>query len=88
VTEEEAQLTLDVLLKRSMRRPLPRTSRPSGLLLVTLLPVSGSRGMKTTKIKPVLAAIPVVVGVLVAVRTTSITAEIEAVLMLGKMSRG
>jgi len=62
----EAQLTNDVLLKRPVRRPLPRTRGPSILLLVALLPVGGSRGMEATKIKPVLVAVAVVVGTLVA----------------------
>ena len=49
VAEVEAELTLDVLLKWPVRRPLPRTSRLSGLPPMTLLPVHGSRGMKTMK---------------------------------------
>jgi hypothetical protein len=61
VAEEEAELTFDSLLKRLVRRPLPRTSRPSGLLLVTLLPVCKGRRMNTMKIRPVLAAIPTTV---------------------------
>jgi len=88
VAEIETELILDVLLKWPVRRPLPRTSRPSGLLPMTLLPVPGSRGMKTTKIRHVLAAVLVVVGAPVATRTTSVTAKIEVVLLLGKMSIG
>jgi hypothetical protein len=56
----------------SVRRPLPKTSR----------------GVKTMKIRPVLAAISAALGVPVAARTTSVTIEIRAVLMLGKMNRG
>jgi hypothetical protein len=55
---------------------------------MTLLPVHGSRGMKTTKIKHVLAAVLVVVGAPVATRTTSVTAKIGVVLLLGKISIG
>jgi len=57
----EAELTLDDLLKRPVRRPLPRTSRPSGLLLACR-----GRRMNTTKIKLVLVVIPTAVGALVA----------------------
>ena len=39
LSKGEAELTLDGLLKRPVRRLLPRTSRPSGLLPVTLFPV-------------------------------------------------
>jgi hypothetical protein len=62
VAEGETKLTLDSLLKMLVRRPLPRTSRPSGQLLVALLPVCRGRRMNTTKIRPVLATIPTVVG--------------------------
>jgi hypothetical protein len=72
MSKGEAHLTLDVLLKRSMRRPLPKTSR----------------GVKTMKIRPVLATISAALGVPVAARTTSVTIKIRAVLMLGKMNRG
>jgi hypothetical protein len=34
MTKKEAELTLDDLLKKPVRRSLPRTSRPSGLLPV------------------------------------------------------
>jgi hypothetical protein len=66
MAEKEAELILDNLLKRLVRRPLPRTSRPSGLLPVTLFPVCRGKRMNTLKIRPVLAIIPTVVGVLVA----------------------
>ena len=49
VDKEEAQLTLDVLLKRSVRRPLSTSNRPSGLLAMTMLPVHGGRGMRAMK---------------------------------------
>ena len=48
--------------------------------------------MKAMKIRPVLVAVAVavavVVGMLVATRTTFVTVEVGAVLILGKMSRG
>jgi hypothetical protein len=58
------------------------------LLPVALLLVGGSRGMKAMKIRPVLVAMAVAVGMLVATRTTFVTVEVGAVLILGKMSRG
>jgi hypothetical protein len=88
VAEREAKLILDSQLKRLVRRPLPRTSRPFGLLLVTLFPVCRGRRKNTMKIRPVLAIIPIVVGVPVAVLMSSVTAKIRPVLMLGKVSRG
>jgi len=42
--------------------------------------------MRTTEIRPVLAVVPVAVGVPVAIRTTSVTAKIRVGLLLGKMS--
>jgi len=39
MAEGEVELTLDDLLKRLMRRPLPRTRGSSVLLPVALLPV-------------------------------------------------
>jgi hypothetical protein len=66
VVEREAEWILDSQLKRLVRRPLPRTSRPSGLLPVTLFPVCRGRRINTMKIRPVLAIIPIVVGVPVA----------------------
>jgi hypothetical protein len=62
VAEGETKLTFDSLLEMSVRRPLPKTSRPSGQLLVALLPVCRDRRMNTTKIRPVLATIPIIVG--------------------------
>jgi hypothetical protein len=61
MAEGEVELTLDDLLKRLVRRPLPRTSRPFGPLLVCR-----GRRMNTTKIKLVLVVIPTAVGALVA----------------------
>jgi hypothetical protein len=86
LAEVVAELTLDVLLKWLVRRLLPRTSMPCGLLSMTLLLVRGSRGMRTTEIRPVLAVVPVAVGVPVATRTTSVMAKIGVGLLLGKMS--
>ena len=54
VIEGEAQLTLDVLLKRSVRRPLSTSSR-----LSALLPVRRSRGIRATKIRPAMVVVPV-----------------------------
>jgi hypothetical protein len=47
VTEGEVELTLNGMLKRLVSRPLLRTSRPSGLLPVTLFLVCRGRRMKT-----------------------------------------
>jgi hypothetical protein len=44
--------------------------------------------MRTMKIRLVLATAPVVVGAPVTARTTSVTAKIGVVLLLGKVSRG
>jgi len=71
-----------------MRRPLPTSSRSSGLLPMTLLPVYGSRGMRATKIRPIMVVVPVVVEVPVATGTTSVKAKTRVMLLLGKMSRG
>jgi hypothetical protein len=88
MTDGKAQLTLYVLLKKLVKRPLPRTSRSSGMLPITLLPVYESRGMKTMKVRPVLATMSVAIEAPVAAKTTSITTKIRVVLMLGKMSKG
>ena len=66
VAEGEAELTLDGLLKRPVRRPLPKTNRPSGLLPVTLFQFCKGRRMNTMKIRPVLVVISTVVGAPVA----------------------
>jgi hypothetical protein len=58
----EVELTLDSLLKRSVKRPLSRTSRPSGLLPVVLLPVCRGRRMNNMKIRLVMIVILTVVG--------------------------
>ena len=83
VIEGEAQLTLDMLLKRSVRRPLSTSSRSSALL-----PVRGSRGIRAMKIRPAMVVVPVVVGAPTAAGTTSVTTKIGAGLLLCKMSRG
>ena len=88
MAEEEVQLTLVVLLKRSVTRPLPTSSRPSRLLPMTLLPVCGSRGMRTMKIRHVMVVVPVVIGAPVVTRMTSVMTKIRVVLLLGKVSRG
>jgi hypothetical protein len=54
---------------------------------MTLLSVQGSREMRATKIRPVIAVVPVVVGAPIAEGTTSFTAKIGVVLLLGKMSK-
>jgi len=82
VIEGEAQLTLDVLLKRSVRRPLSTSSR-----LSALLPVRRSRGIRATKIRPAMVVVPVVVGAPATMGTTSVTTKIGASLLLCKMSR-
>jgi hypothetical protein len=84
VAEVETKLTLDVLLKR----PLFRIRGTPVLLLVALLPVSRSRGMKAMKIRPMLVVVAVAVWMLVATRPTSVTTKVRVVLILGKMSRG
>jgi len=88
VAEGEAELTLDNLLKRPVRRPLPRTNRLSGLLPVALLLVCRGRRMNNLKISLVLAVIPTTIEALGAAWPASITAEIKLVLTLGKVSRG
>jgi hypothetical protein len=61
MAKKEAKLTLDDLLKGPIRRSLPRTSRPSGLLTVCR-----GRKINTMKIKSMLVVIPIAVGALVA----------------------
>jgi hypothetical protein len=80
-------LTLDVLLRRSVRRPLSTSNSPSALLPVILLPVRGNRGRRATKISPVMAIVLVVVGAPVAAGTTSVTTKIRVGLLLCKISR-
>ena len=75
MAKREAKLTHDVLLKRLVRRPLPRTSRSFGLLPVTLLPASENREMRTMKIIHVLAAMSVIIGAPVVARMTFITTK-------------
>jgi hypothetical protein len=87
VAEEEVKLTLDVLLKGLVRRPLRRTRVPFVLLPVALLSVGVSRPLKTIKVRPVLVAVMVVVGTLVAVKITSVAAEVWAVMILGKIGQ-
>jgi len=55
---------------------------------MTLLPVHGSKGMRATKIRPVMIVVPVVVGALVVARTTSVITKTGVMLLLGKMSTG
>jgi len=63
-----------------VRSPLLTSSRSFGLLPMTLLPVRGIRGMRTMKIILVLVVVPVAVGDLIAVRTTSVTAKIRVMM--------
>jgi len=58
------------------------------LLLMTLHPVHGSKGMRATKIRPVMIVVPVAVGALVVARMTSVTTKTGVMLLLGKMSIG
>jgi len=58
------------------------------MLQVTLLPVYESKGMKTMKVRLVLATISVAIEAPVAAKTTFITVKIRVTLMLGKMSKG
>jgi len=53
---------------------------------MTLLLVRGSRGMRATKIRHVMAVIPVAVGAPVVAGTTSVMDRV--VLLLGRMSKG
>jgi hypothetical protein len=55
---------------------------------MTLLPVHGSKGMRATKIRPVMIVVPVAVGALVVARTTSVITKTGVMLLLGKMSTG
>jgi len=75
------QLTLYVLLKKLVKRPLLRTSRSLDMLRVTLLPVYESREMKTMKVRLVLATMSVAIGALVAAKTLSITVKIRVTLI-------
>ena len=83
VAEREVDLTLDVLLKGSMRRSLRRAKVPFILLPVAVHLVGVSRPLKSMKIRLIL----VVVGTPGATKTTSITAKAGVVLMLGKVGR-
>jgi hypothetical protein len=55
---------------------------------MTLLPVHESRGMRATEIRHVMTDVPVAVRAPPTVGTTSVTAKIRVMLLLGKMSRG
>ena len=83
----EAKLTLDILPRKLVSRPL---SGPKGvpiLLLVTLPLFGKSRGIEVTVVKLVLVVVAVAVGMLVATRTTHVMVEIGVVLRCGKGSR-
>jgi len=84
VAEREVELTLDVLLKGSMRRSLRKAKVPFILLPVAVHLVGVSRPLKTMKIRLILVVVGVVVGTPGAMKTTSITAKARAVLILGK----
>jgi len=85
VAEREVELTFDVLLKGLVRRPLQRARVPLVFSSVALLLVGVSRPLKTTKIKPVLVAAVVVVGMPPATKMTSVMAKARVVLILGKV---
>jgi hypothetical protein len=79
VAEGGEQLTLDILLKKSMRRaPI--------LLSVALPKVGRSKGMEATVVSLVFVVVVVVVGTLVAMRMAPIMIEIGVVLRYGKVS--
>jgi hypothetical protein len=83
VVEGEAQLTLDILLKKLVRGPLSRLRGVPVLLIVALPPVSKSRGMEA---KVVTLVLVVAVGMLIATRMTPVTTKIGVVLRFGKVS--
>jgi hypothetical protein len=81
VVEGEAQLTLDILLKKLVRGPLSRLRGVPVLLIVALPPVSKSRGMEA---KVVTLVLVVAVGMLIATRMTPVTTKIGVVLRFGR----
>jgi hypothetical protein len=83
VVEGEAQLTLDILLKKLVRGPLSRLRGVPVLLIVALPPVNKSRGMEA---KVVTLVLVVAVGMLIATRMTPVTTKIGVVLRFGKVS--
>ena len=83
MVEGEAQLTLDILLKKLVRGPLSRLRGVPVLLIVALPPVSKSRGMEA---KVVTLVLVVAVGMLIATRMTPVTTKIGVVLRFGKVS--
>jgi hypothetical protein len=83
----ETQLTLDILLRKPVSRPLSKPKGVSVLLLVALSPVGRSRGIEATVVKLVLVVVAVAVGTPVATRTAPVTVEIGVVLRCGKVSR-
>jgi hypothetical protein len=55
------------------------------LLPVALLPVGGSKALKTTKVRPTLVAMAVVVVMLVAPRITFFMVKVGTAMILGKI---
>jgi len=87
VAKGEATLTLNALLKGPVRRPLRRTIVPYILLPIALLPVGGSKALRTMNVIPVVVVVAVAIRTLVVMRMTSVTIEVGAILILGKVGR-
>jgi len=87
VVKGEATLTLNALLKGPVRRPLRRTIVPYILLPVALLPVGGSKALRAMNVILVVVVVAVAIRTLVVMRMTSVTIEVGAILILGKVGR-
>jgi hypothetical protein len=93
IAKREVELTLDIILKGVVRRPLWRANILSILLSLALLPVGVNKPLKATKIIHVLVVVTVV-RTLAAMKTSFVTTEIRIVaisgrgLMLGYICRG
>ena len=87
VAEGEAQLTLGILLKGPIKGQLSRPRRAPILLQDTLPLVCKSKGMEAMKVRSILMAMMIVVGMQVATRTTPIKAKIRVLLRYNKISR-
>jgi hypothetical protein len=75
------------LLKGLVRRPLQRARVLLVLPPVALLLVGVSRPLKTTKIRHMMVAVVVVVGMPATMKMASVTVEAMVVLILGKVGR-